>query len=199
MIINGFGAICTFVVMIVFAITKFKDGAWIIILLIPMMVITFSIIHRHYRKLAEKLSLEKYKSTIRVDRQRVFLLVSGVHRGTMAALAYARSLSSDVTAIHVSTDPAESEKVRQKWIMFGEGTRLVVLDSSYRLLIEPILEYIQVFLNKKNPNEVLTIVVPQFVPAHWWENLLHNQTAFMLRAALLFKPGLVILEVPYQV
>lgn len=197
-IINGFGSICTFVVMIMFAVTKFKDGAWIITILIPLLVVIFFTIHHHYASLAKKLSLEKYTG-IRVDHQRVVVLIAGVHRGSLAALAYARSLSSDVTAVHVSTDPVESKKVREKWAMYGEGVRLVVLDSPYRLLIEPILEYIEKLLAIRTKNEVLTVVVPQFVPAHWWENLLHNQTAVMLRFALLFKPGLVILEVPYLV
>lgn len=199
MLVNGFGAICTFIVMIVFAVTKFKEGAWIIVILIPLMVSVFFTIHHHYKRLAEKLSLENYKSSIRVDRQRILVLVAGVHRGSLAALAYARSLGPDVTAIHVSTDPKESEKVREKWEMYGDGIRLVILNSPYRLLIEPVMEYIQKLLLLRSPNEVLTVVVPQFVPAHWWENLLHNQTALMLRFALLFKPGLVILEVPYQV
>jgi amino acid transporter len=198
MVINGFGAICTFVVMIVFAATKFKDGAWIIITLIPILVIIFFSIHHHYQALASKLSLEHYTG-IRVDHQRVIVLIAGVHRGSLAALAYARSLSVDVTAVHVSTDPVESQKVREKWSMYGEGTRLVVLDSPYRLLIEPILDYIEKLLAIRQKNEVLTIVVPQFVPSHWYENLLHNQTATLLRLALLFKPGLVILEVPYLV
>jgi amino acid transporter len=197
-LVNGFGSICTFVVMIMFAVTKFKDGAWIITILIPLLVIIFFSIHHHYESLAKKLSLEKY-SGIRVDHQRVLVLIAGVHRGSLAALAYARSLSTDVTAVHVSTDPIESKKVREKWSIYGEGVRLVVLDSPYRLLIEPILDYIEQLLAIRAKNEVLTVVVPQFIPAHWWENLLHNQTAVMLRFALLFKPGLVILEVPYLV
>jgi hypothetical protein len=198
MIINGFGSLCTFVVMIVFAVTKFKDGAWIIVTLIPIMVTIFFSIHHHYKSLAKKLSLENFNG-VRVDHQRVLVMIAGVHRGSLAALSYARSLSSDVTAVHVSTDPIESKKVREKWAMYGDGVRLVVLESPYRLLIEPILEYIEKLLEIRAKNEVLTIVVPQFVPSHWWENLLHNQTAMLLRMALLFKPGLVILEVPYLV
>ncbi len=101
--------------------------------------------------------------------------------------------------MHVSIDPDESARVREKWEQYGDGTRLVILNSPYRLLLEPVLEYLQQLLSIREPNEVLTVIVPQFVPSHWWENLLHNQTALMLRFALLFKPGLVIMEVPYQV
>ena len=199
LVINGLGMISTFIVMIVFAITKFMDGAWIIIILVPIMVTIFFTIHHHYKSLAKNLSLDNYNTPMRVSHNRVVLLIAGVHRGTLAALAYARSLSADVTAVHVSIDPLESQKVVDKWNAYGEGTRLVVLDSPYRLFIEPLMAFIEVLLKNRQPTEVLTIVVPQFVTSHWWENLLHNQTALMLRFALLFKQGLVILEVPYNV
>lgn len=196
--VNGFGSLCTAVVMIVFAVTKFKDGAWIIIILIPILVSIFFSIHHHYKRLAQKLSLKNYRS-LSINRHRVVVLIAGVHRGSLAALAYARTLSDDVTSVHVSTDPCESQKVREKWEMYGEGTRLVLLDSPYRLLIEPVMNYIEQLLEKRQPNEIITVVVPQFVPKHWWENLLHNQTAVMLRMGFMFKPGLVIIEVPYQI
>ena len=199
MLINGFGAVCTLVVMFVFAATKFKDGAYIIIVLIPLVVLTFYTIHRHYRRLAEKLSLEHFTSPRRITRHRVIVAIAGVHRGSLEALNYARSLSDDVTAIHVSIDPAESQKVREKWSSYGDGIRLVILDSPYRLLVEPIMEYLDNIIAKRQPTEMITVVVPQFVTNHWWENLLHNQSALLLRFALLFKPGVVIVEVPYQV
>jgi amino acid transporter len=197
--INGFGSLCTLVVMFVFAITKFRDGAWIIVILIPSLVAVFFSIHHHYESLSKKLSLENYRSTIRVDHQKIIVLIAGVHRGSLAALAYARSLGPDVTALHVSLDNNESEKIKAKWSLFGEGIRLVILESPYRLLLEPIIEYIEKMTVIRRPNEMITIVVPQFVTRHWWENILHNQTALLLRFALLFKPGCVILEVPYLV
>ncbi len=199
MVINGFGAFCTFIVMIVFAVTKFKDGAWIIIFLIPTMVAIFFSIHHHYKNLAKKLSLDHFKTTPRVNRHRVIVLIAGVHRGTLEALNYARAFGPDITAVHVSIDHKESQKVREKWELYGDNTRLVVLESPYRLLVEPVLDYIQELLKTRQPHELLTIVVPQFVPGHWWENLLHNQTALLLRFALLNMQGIVIVEVPYQV
>lgn len=198
LIVNGFGALCTAVVMVVFAITKFKDGAWIIIILVPILVTVFFSIHHHYKRLAQKLSLQNYHSTA-IKRHRVVVLIASVHRGSLAALTYARTLSEDVTSLHVSTDPVESQKIREKWEMYGEGTRLVLLESPYRLLIEPVMNYIEQLLDKRMPNEIITVVVPQFVPKHWWENFLHSQTAMMLRMAFMFKPGLVIIEVPYQI
>lgn len=196
--INGFGAVCTAIVMLVFAITKFRDGAWIVLVITPIVVAVFSAIHHHYRTLAKRLSLESYGTPPRLSRHRVIMLISGVHQGTMAALRYARFLSDDVTAVHVSTDPATAEKLHQKWELWGDGVRLVILDSPYRLLVEPILEYIEEIAAQRQPNEIITIVVPQFVPAHWWQNLLHTQTALMLRLVLLFKPGIVVIDVPYQ-
>ena len=197
--INAVGAVCTFIVMIVFAVTKFRDGAWVIVVLVPVLVFIFFRIHHHYKRLAQQLSLDEYGAPARVGRHRVLILVGGVHRGSLAALSYARALSDDVTAVYVALDSAEAEKVKNKWETWGEGVRLVVLDSPYRLLIEPLLAYIQQMLAIRQPNETLTIIVPQFVPKHWWANALHAQTALMLRMALLFKRGIVITEVPYQV
>ena len=199
MIINGIGSVCTFFVMIIFAVFKFAEGAWIILLLIPLLVGGFLTIHRHYRRLAQKLSLENFRSAPRITHNRVVVLLAGVHRGSLSALNYATSLSSDVTAVHVSVDAQESQKVREKWSVYGEGVRLVVLKSPYRLLVEPMMEYLETLLVQRQQHEMITIVVPQFVPAHWWENLMHNQTALLLRFALLFKPGVVIVEVPYHV
>jgi amino acid transporter len=197
--VNSVGAIMTGVVALVFATTKFNDGAWIVLILIPALVLVFSAIHRHYRGLAENLSLEHFGTPARPSRHRVILPISGVHRGTLAALAYARVLSDDVTAVHVSLDAAEADRVQRKWEEWGEGVRLVILDSPYRMLIEPLLEYVEGIAATRQPNEIITIVVPQFVPKKRWHNALHMQTAWMLRLALLFKPGIVITDVPYQV
>ncbi len=199
MFINGFGAVCTFVVMLVFAITKFQDGAWIVLIVTPALITIFLSIHRHYKHLAKRLSLENYGAPPRIPRHRVILPVSGVHQGSLAALRYARNLSDDVTAVHVSIDTDETEKVQRKWEKWGDGVRLVVLDSPYRLLAEPLLEYIEEIADQRQPNEIITIVVPQFVPKHWYHNLLHTQAALWLRLALLFKKNIVITDVPYQV
>jgi amino acid transporter len=199
MFINGLGAFVTAVVTAVFAITKFQGGAWIVIILIPILVASFSAIHRHYVRLASDLALKHDKPRSHIKRHRVLLPFSGVHEGTLAALSYARMLSSDITAVYVSIDPSEAETIRQKWEVWGEGTRLVILDSPYRLLLEPLLRYIEDISARRQPNEMITIVVPHFIPRHWWNNLLHTQTAAMLRFALLFRPGIVITDVPYQV
>ena len=199
MLINGLGALFTAVVTLVFAATKFQQGAWVVIFSTPALVGVFFAIHRHYRELARDLSLEDYGLPPMGRRNRVILPISGVHRGTLAALRYARSLSDDVTAVHVTIDPAEAERVRGKWETWGEGVRSVILPPPYRLLLEPLLAYIEEILSRRQPNDTVTIVVPQFVPRRWWHNLLHTQTALLLRLALLFRPGLVITDVPYHV
>lgn len=197
--VNGFGAVCTAVVAVVFAATKFRDGAWIVVVTTPLMVATFFAIHRHYRRLAQSLSLQHDRQPIGIKRHRVILPISGVHEGTLAALSYARALSTDVTAVYVSIDPEEADKIQSKWEVWGEGVRLVILESPFRLLLEPLMDYIEEISAKRQPNEIITIVVPQFVPHVWWHNLLHMQTATLLRFALLFKRGIVITDIPYQV
>jgi hypothetical protein len=199
MVINGLGSVCTGVVMCIFAITKFKDGAWIVVLLTPLLVLIFSTIHRHYKNLAKQLSLDNFAPSPRIAHQKVIMPVSGVHKGTLAALRYAKTLSDDITAIHISSDPIETKKVQEKWELWGDGYRLVVLDSPYRLFLEPLLAYIDEIDAQKQPNEVISIVVPQFVPKHWYTSLLHTRTADTLRRVLLYRKDIVILEVPYQV
>ncbi len=199
MFVNGFGAVLTAVVAIVFAVAKFRDGAYIILILIPIVVFGLNAIHRHYRGLARSLSLEDFGEPPPISRHRVILPVSGVHRGTLAALRYAQGLSKDVTAVHVSIDPEDTERVRNKWETWGEGVRLVVLESPYRLLMEPMLEYIDTIDRERQPNDMITVVVPQFVPKQAAANLLHTQAATWLSLALRGRPGIVITDVPYQV
>src|SRR5215208_3525643 len=143
MVINGFGAVCTAIVMVVFAATKFAEGAWVVLLLTPILVTIFFSIHHHYKRLAKKLSLDNFGVIApHKTRHRVIMPIGGVHLGTLAALHYARLLSDDITSVHVSSEPAESEKVQMKWEKWGQGVRMVMLNSPYRLLLEPLLEYI---------------------------------------------------------
>ncbi|GAB4449586.1 MAG: APC family permease [Anaerolineales bacterium] len=200
MVSNSFGAVCTGIVMFVFAITKFRDGAWVVLILTPLLIGMFLWVKSHYTTLASRLSLENYGEPPPYDvRHRVIVPISNVHQGTLAALRYARMLSDDVTAVHVSMDPEDTEKVRKKWEKWGRGTRLVIVDSPYRLFLEPLLDYIKEILSARQPNETITIIVPHFVPEHKIHNTLHMQTAEMLRRELLSTPGVVITEVPYQV
>lgn len=199
MIINGFGALMTTVVMFIFAITKFKDGAWIVIVLIPLLVAGFYTIHHHYKNVARHLSLDNYRPPRRNTRNRVIIPIGGVHNGTLLALKYARTLSMDVTAVHISIDQGQTDKIEQKWNRWGDGVRLVVLHSPYREFLEPLLEYIDQISDVLTQNEVITIVVPQFIPRRGWTRFLHTRTAETLRKVLLERENIIILEVPYQV
>lgn len=200
MFVNGFGALCTAVVMIVFAITKFSEGAWIILIIIPVLVLIFFTIHGHYKDLAGHLTLDKFRGLPeRHTRHRVILPISGIHQGALEALRYAKLLSDDVTAVHVSIDPSETEKVQKKWKTWGEGTRLVILDSPFRLFVEPLLVYIEEIIDRRQANETITVVVPQFIPSKRWHNALHMRTADVLRQELLSKRGVVVTDVPYHV
>jgi len=200
MVINGFGAVCTSIVMMVFAATKFQDGAWVVLILIPTLVAFFWMIHRHYNNIAKKLSLDNFGAIPpHTIRHRVIMPVSGVHQGSLAALRYARMLSNDVTAVHVSIEPEDAEKVRKKWEKWGEGVRMVMLNSPYRLFLEPLLGYIAEIARTRQPGETITIVVPEFISSNRFTDTLHTNTADLLRSQLKRQPNIVIINVPYQI
>lgn len=197
--LNGFGGALTFIVMIVFAVTKFRDGAWIVVFLIPTLVVIFFRIHQHYRTVAKSLSLETYGEPNRILRNRVVLLIGGVHRGVLHALRYARSLSDDITAVYVAIDPVETEKVKKKWQYWGDGVRLQIIESPYRRLMEPLIGYIDHLSATITPRQVLTVVVPSFIPEQGVYQALHMNTAELLRKALIQQHDIVIMEVPYHI
>ncbi|HJS19485.1 MAG TPA: APC family permease [Anaerolineales bacterium] len=200
MLSNGFGTLCTAMVMLVFAVTKFRDGAWVVLILTPLLISIFLWIHRHYTNVASSLSLNQYGEPPPYNvRHRVLVPISNVHQGTLAALRYARMLSDDITAVHISMEPGDTEKVRKTWETWGRGTRLVIVDSPYRLFLEPLLDYVNEILSSRQANETITIVVPHTVPDQRIYKALHMQTAEILRRELLSTPGVVITEVPYQI
>ncbi|MBX3046406.1 MAG: APC family permease [Anaerolineales bacterium] len=199
MVINGFGAICTGLVMLIFAVTKFQEGAWVVLLLLPVLMAGFLAVHNHYKDLARRLTLEGYKNPPAIRRQKVIMPISGVHRGTLNALRFAQSLSKDVTVLHVAVDAEAGEKVLLKWQKWAPDVNLVVLGSPYRLLLEPILRYVKNAADNRKPNEIVTVVVPEFLPRVWWHSWLHTRAAQLLRMRLLFTDGVVVVEVPYVV
>ena len=197
LIINGIGAIATFVVLMVFIVTKFLHGAWIVVVLIPLMVVLFLRIHRHYLEVAQQLSTEGLAG-LRPIHHEVIVPISGIHRGVIAALEYAKSIAPHhVTAVYVNLDDETTQKLREKWEQWGSGVNLVVVASPYRSLLRPLLNYVD-RVKRSSHGEVVTIVLPEFVPAKWWQNLLHNQNTLFLKGALLFKKGVVVTNVPYH-
>jgi amino acid transporter len=195
-LLNGLGALTTGVVTVVIAVSKFTHGAWMVIVLIPLIVLLFQTIHRHYQKLGRQLSLVGARRP-RIGKNPVVVLVAGLHRGTVEALEYARSISPNVTALTVDLDSTQTTKLRMKWAEWEPEIPLVVLESPYRSILKPLLEYID-RMEKQGEGRYLTVVIPEFVPSHWWEHFLHNQTALMVKAALLFRPGKVSVSVPYH-
>lgn len=196
--INGLGALATGVVTVVIAATKFALGAWIVLLWIPIFISFFLSVHRHYQRVARQLSLENRGSLPPIRRHRVIVPVADVHRGVIAALNYARAISDDVTAVYVEVDPAETEKVQRKWADWGEGVRLITLKSEYRSIIGPLIEYVDKIDEPNRRDQVVTIVLPQFVPARPWHNLLHNQTAILIHLAFVFRRDVMVTDVPFH-
>src|SRR2546425_4365983 len=196
-IINGLGAIATFIVLIVLVITKFLHGAWIVVVLIPLLVMMFRAIHRHYQELGKQLTMEGIQG-LRPIRHEVIVPISGIHRGVVRALEYAKAIAPEhVTALYINIDEDITKKLREKWHQLGGGVELVVLASPYRSLVGPLIRYLDRRM-KAHPDQMLTVVLPEFIPAKWWQHLLHNQTSLLLKGALLFKPEVIVTSVPYH-
>lgn len=196
-LINGLGAIATFVVLIVLVLTKFLHGAWIVVVLIPLLVAMFRAIHRHYLDVGRQLTTQGAQKVQPIEHE-VIVPISGIHRGVLQALEYAKAIGQGhVTAIYINVDDETTQKLREKWSSWVEGVELVVIASPYRSLIGPLTRYIDRRVTL-NPNKVVTVVLPEFVPAKWWHHLLHNQSSLMLKGALLFKHNVIVISVPYH-
>src|SRR5205814_4693297 len=191
--VNGVGALVTGIVLVVVAMTKAHEGAWIIMLLIPLNVLLFNVTRRHYDAVAAQLSMRGW-SAQRRRKNTVLVPISGVIRPVAEALEYAKTLSDDVRAVYVAIDPAATEQLRGMWERYENAVPLVLLGSPYRSLMEPLLEYIEQ-IAKDRPEDYVTIVLPEFVPARWWHHLFHNQRALLIKGALLFKPNTVVTSV----
>ncbi len=195
--LNGLGAIVTAVVLAVIAVTKFADGAWIVVVLIPLIVLGFRAVEQHYILTGRQLTLGPDDKPARPAHHTVLVAVSAIHRGVMPALSYALSISDDVTAVAVDLDPAATERLKAGWAKYGAGVPLVVLPSPYRSLIGPLLDYVDA-VEAKRDDDVVTIVLPEFIPKRWWQHLLHNQSALLIKGALLFRRGKVVTSVPHH-
>ncbi|MBS1966915.1 MAG: APC family permease [Chloroflexi bacterium SZAS-1] len=196
--INLLGSLVTGTVLVVIASTKFLEGAWAVLLLIPIMVVVLRSIHTHYVAVARQLSLADASPPTAVRRHTAVVLISGVHRGVVPALQYALSIAPDnVTAVYVDLDADATARLKEKWKQWGSGVPLTVLPSPYRSLLRPLMAYIDE-VDAQYDDDVLTIVLPEFVPSKWWQHLLHNQTALLIKASLLFSKGKIVTSVPYH-
>jgi hypothetical protein len=194
--VNGLGALITGIVLVVISVTKFMLGAWMIILLIPIVVIGFLVVRGHYSQVADNLRMD-LSEAVQPVRHTIVVPVAGVNRAVAHAVAYAMTLSDDVRVVHVATDPEAAEKLQAKWNTWNPGVSLTVLPSPYRSIMRPLLEYID-SIERKETHDVVTIIVPEFVPKRLWHHLLHNQSALLLRTALHFRRNTVLVSVPYH-
>jgi amino acid transporter len=195
--INGVGATATGVVTLVIAATKFSHGAWIVVLVIPILVTAFVMMSRHYEDVADSLSLQGLEPPPELQHT-VLVLVGDVHRGVVRAVQYARTLAPTATVrgVYVETDPARTARLEEKWAQWGLGVPLVVLGSPYRSLLRPLLDYVDK-IHARGDDQMVTVVLPEFLPGRWWQHVLHNQTALLVKGALLYRPNTVVADVPY--
>jgi amino acid transporter len=199
-LINGTGASITFIVLIVLTVTKFTHGAWAVIVLIPILVTMFQAINRHYKLVAAQLTLGQAKPDRPPMKHRIIIPVSGIHRGVLPALDYARSLSSNghqITAVYVEINPENTEEVKRQWEVWGNGVQLKILSSPFRSITKPLINFINEE-SEQHKDSITTIVLPEFVPRAWWQQLLHNQTALLIKGKLLFSRNIVVTSVPHH-
>jgi hypothetical protein len=194
--LNGLGAAATGIVSVIQVWTKFTTGAWIVVLIIPGLVLMLVAIHRHYVRFAEAIRFDG-RSVIQPLRHIVVVPINGISKATAGALVYATTISDDVRAVYVEVDPKATESVRREWEQWDIGVDLVVVPSPYRSIIRPLVRYVD-DLRCDTVGELVSVVVPEIVPKHWWEHLLHNKTALYIRTAFLFRPNVVVVAVPFH-
>jgi amino acid transporter len=195
MLLNGVGAVATAVVSLVQVVTKFTEGGWVVCLIIPSIIWILVKIHRHYEQFAIDVRFDG-QSPILPLHHTVIVPVSGINKATSGALVYATTISDEVVATYVETEPQKTALLEKAWEEWDVGVPLVVLPSPYRSVIRPLVEYVE-GLRMLSPGELVTVVVPEVVPKRWVEHLLHNKTALYIRTAFMFKPNVVVTAVPY--
>jgi amino acid transporter len=206
--INGIGAAATGVVLLVVIDSKFTHGAWIIILLIPLLVWMFRAVHHHYRDMREQIALNQpglaHATQFGTTRQfKVVVPISSLNRASLHAVQFARSLSRDVTGVIVDIDPQATARVEENWQAWNLNVPLVILKSPYRSVVRPLLMYLEETDRREPERGLAVVILPEIVPARWWQNLLHNQTTLLIKAVLLFRQerngaARVVINVPYH-
>jgi amino acid transporter len=203
--LNGLGTLTTTMTVVIIGLSKFLDGAWMVIMLIPLFVLVFRRIHRHYQEVAAELTLRGLPPSLRpLPQPRIVLPVSGLHRGAIKAIRYARAISDNVTAVHVEIQPNSGDRLRQQWEEWGleEVAKLEIIPSPFRSVIGPFLEFLERTDQEHNDGQAATVLLPDLVPARWWETLLHNQTGWLIRLALFYQRRVfdktrAVIDVPF--
>jgi amino acid transporter len=197
LVINGMGAFATGLATLIIASTKFVHGAWIVIGLLPVLIVWFRMVHEHYQAVHEQVALERDHRPAQPRKNTVIIPISGVNRPAIRAVDYARSHASDIRAVLVDVDKEETARTQIQWAQWGCGVHLVVLPSPYRSVLGALLDYIEELL-QKDPDGWVTVVLPEILPARWWQHILHGQRALMLKGALLFRERVIVIDVPYH-
>jgi hypothetical protein len=194
--VNIVGTLTTGLVFLITGVAKFTQGAWIIVILVPVLVMASRGVHRHYMEMRELVATE---TPLDPDDVRTVCIVPVVDLTPLAlqSLAMARSFSDSVVAVHVSDEEQDIERLQAKWKIWGDRVPLEIINSPYRSLVSPLLRYID-GMQHSLPADTVIVVLPEMVATRWWHNLLHNQTALRLKAALLYRPGIVVVSVPYH-
>lgn len=202
-VVNALGMVTTFIVFIILVVTKFIDGAWIVVITIPMIIWGFYTIRHHYENVSVSLSTKGLKEDNLMKVAEVVLLPIGdVHQGTLRALQYAKLISNDVRAIHISTSEKEKERLMERWNRFPEITRnvnLICIDHDFRDVLDPLISYLTTVKQEEFPNQIITVVLPEILTPSLATRALHNQTATLLRSHLLQNPDIIIIEIPFHI
>jgi amino acid transporter len=198
LVINGLGAATTAAIVLIVSISKFTGGAWLVMIMIPALVALMWAIHVHYRRLEQAIAPRSTIRTARTARPPLVIVpVARLDQPSIEALSFARSIAPDALAVHITNDATSAAKLREQWSTLGAGAELVIVESPYRALIGPLLRYLDA-LQRQDPDRRLLVVLSEVVPRHWWDNLLHNQTALRLKLRLFFRPNTIVADVPYH-
>jgi amino acid transporter len=202
--VNAVGAVVTGIVVLIIAITKFFYGAWLVLVFIPIMIYVFKKIRSHYNDMAEQLHLPlecldpKVVSDIPIGRNLVIVPISSATSVVAQTLQYAKAISKDIVALHITTDEETGRRVEEKWRCWNPGTELITVYSPYRLVIQPLIDYISEMEKQKKPEDYITILIPEFETKKWWHRLLHNQTGWILRTLLILKENVIVTTIPFH-
>ncbi|TMB49254.1 MAG: APC family permease [Chloroflexi bacterium] len=198
LVINGLGAATTAVIALIVASTKFLSGAWLVIVMAPLLIMLMLGIRRHYRVVDAALALERIPEGKEVAAEPIVIVPIGrLDRAARQAIAFANSISPSATAVHITNDPKDAAEMRERWPDWAGTTELVVVESPYRALIGPLLRYMDA-LQAQDPKRPIVVVLSEFVPRHWWEQLLHNQTSLRLKLRLFGRRNTIVADVPYH-
>ena len=196
--INAFGLVMTGSVLVIVLMTKFTKGAWIVVVAMPIIFVIMRFIHAHYERVSREIMVTGSVDSTLPARVHVIVLVSKIHKPTLRALAYARASRPTVLeAVTVDVDPEDTRRLQAEWEEQQIPVTLKILASPYREITRPILDYVR-GLRSDNPRDLVMVFIPEYVVGHWWEHLLHNQSALRLKSRLLFTPGVMVTSVPWQ-